>query len=297
MHITIWGTRGSYPVCRPEVMRYGGNTTCFELHEGDDRIVVDGGTGAVALGRELVHTERQAGAQVSLFLTHPHWDHVIGLPYFGPFYDEAFTIDVYGASSENRKLEAVLATQHEQAHFPVPFRELRAAIHVHELGPTSRVKLRSLEVSSMQLNHPGMDLGYRFESPSAVAIVLTDLAPIEDNHLGAGMAAAAEGAARAFEQDYYGALVEFVRGADIVLHDTNFTEDEIANRRHWGHSTPDEALRLLSHLDMPPALVLCHHDPDHSDATMDEIYEAAKKAGRRQATEVLIAKEGGVLQL
>ena len=148
-----------------------------------------------------------------------------------------------------------------------------------------------------QLNHPGYDLGYRFEAPSGTFVILTDLAPIENNLLGAGMTEAAEGRQAQFEQDYYSGLVEFVRGADLVYHDTNFTDDEIEGRVHWGHSTPTHALALLSQLESPPGLILSHHDPDHSDDQLDAIYSATRSEGKSRGIEVLIAKEGGSFQL
>lgn len=296
MKLKIWGTRGSYPVCRPDVMRYGGNTTCFEFRTDSERLVIDGGSGIAPLGRKLTRI-CEGPTKLHLFLTHPHWDHVLGYPYFRPFYDERFTIDIHGADSENKTLEDIFTTQHREGNFPVPFQELHATISLHRTQAGDTVTLGELEVRSIQLNHPGVDLGYRFQSDSGSAVLLTDLAPIGDNHLGDGMPQRAEDNQSAFEQDYYSDLVDFVRGTDIVLHDTNFTEEEIVGRRHWGHSTPDEALKLLAHYDSPPALVLTHHDPDHSDEIMDGIYNDAKKKGKELGIDVLIAKEGEVFDL
>ena len=296
MKLKVWGTRGSYPVCRPNVMRYGGNTTCLELWTADDHVVIDGGSGIAPLGRELIVT---AGGpmHLNLMLTHPHWDHVLGYPYFQPFYDPRFTIDIYGADSENKTLEAIFSTQHQAGNFPIGFDDLESSLKLNQLQPEQIVNLNTMQVRTIQLNHPGMDLGYRFEANGASVVFLTDLAPIEDNHLGVGMAEKAADNAKALEQDYYSALVEFVRGADLVLHDTNFTEEEIVGKRHWGHSTPQMAIQLLSELDAPPPLVLTHHDPDHSDEMMDEIYEQAKRDGKHDRVDVLIAKEGEVFEL
>ena len=296
MKLKIWGTRGSYPVCRSDVMRYGGNTTCFELWTNSAHLVIDGGSGIAPLGRQLAD-ECQGPADLQLFLTHPHWDHVLGYPYFRPFYDERFSIQIHGADSETKTLEDIFSTQHKEGNFPVPFQELRAAISLQPLTPGTPVQTGDVEIRNIQLNHPGVDLGYRFQDDGASVIVLTDLAPIGDNLLGDGMALLAEDNPRAFEQDHYGALVDFVRGADLVLHDTNFTEEEIVGKRHWGHSTPDDALKLLSHHDAPPALVLTHHDPAHSDEIMDAIYDEAKRKGREMGIDVLIAKEGEVFEL
>jgi phosphoribosyl 1,2-cyclic phosphodiesterase len=290
MRITVYGTRGSYPVCRRDVLRYGGNTTCLLLESGSTKIVIDGGTGIVRLGREL---ERSSERRLHLVLTHPHWDHVLGLPHFAPFYSAGVEVDVYGSDSENRILQGILSRQHNDRNFPVPFAKLPATLRMHRIVARQSFELGGVRVRTLQLNHPGIDLGYRFEDESGSFVVLTDLAPIEDNLLGAGMSDAAAGRARQFEQDYLSALCDFVRGADFVYHDTNFTAAEIEGRRHWGHSTPDDALALLGQHAAAPALILSHHDPDHSDETMDGIWAHTRRLGKERGIDVLIAAEGG----
>lgn len=133
LNVTVYGVRGSYPVCRRAVMRYGGNTTCLRLRLGSDTIVIDGGTGIAPLGRELLD-EGPAGA-LSLFLTHPHWDHVMGLPFFQPLYDPRFQLNVFGADSETKTLAGLLASQHRDPSFPVPFQALGAELRIQQLSP------------------------------------------------------------------------------------------------------------------------------------------------------------------
>jgi phosphoribosyl 1,2-cyclic phosphodiesterase len=232
-----------------------------------------------------------------MFLTHSHWDHVLGYPYFSPFYDRRFHIDIYGADSENRTLDDVFSQQYSEDNFPVPFQDQGSHLRLHRIGHGSRINLGSLAVQAVQLNHPGMDLGYRFSSGQGDVAILTDLAPIEDNLLGQEMKSHAGDRPRSFELDYSHSLVELIRGTDLVIYDTNFTEEEIVGKRHWGHSTPEEALRTLSHLDAPPALVLSHHDPGHDDDTMDAILAHTRRLGKTMGIEVLIAREGGVFEL
>ena len=109
--------------------------------------------------------------------------------------------------------------------------------------------------------------------------MLTDLAPIEDNHLGMGMQERSLEDPKGLEREYTEGLVEFIRGAALIMHDTNFTEEEIVGKRHWGHSTPEDALKLVSHLDNPPAIMLSHHDPNHTDDDMQHIYETTRRKG------------------
>ena len=149
MRLTVWGTRGSYPVCRPNVVRYGGNSTCFSIECQGQELIIDGGTGIVPLGRYLTR-QYPHGRQLSLFLSHSHWDHVLSYPYFSPFMT-GFHIDIYGADSENRSLDAVFSQQYNK-NFPVPFQDLgpifgftRSAMTVGLTG--------SVAVRSIQLNH------------------------------------------------------------------------------------------------------------------------------------------------
>lgn len=277
------------------MMKYGGNTTCLSIEAGGHFFIVDGGTGIARLGHSLLADRVHQTFQ--LFLTHPHWDHVMGLPFFSPFYNPDFTVNIYGADSENKHLKEIFSFQHKEQSFPVPFESLKAHIHLHQIDQGDVQHFDRIQVHSHRLNHPGVDLGYRFESPEGTFVMLTDLAPIEDNYLGQGMVAEAEADPKGFEARYYQALIDFVRGADLVMHDTNFTTEEMVGKRHWGHSTPEDALDLLSHLDAPPMLILSHHDPNHPDAMMDEIYTAVRTEGRRRGIEVMIAKEGGNFEL
>ncbi len=296
MRVKVYGSRGSYPVCRRNVVRYGGNTTCWLLESGNEVVIIDGGSGIVSLGRELV-TRYPEGRTIHICLTHPHWDHMLGLPFFEPIFKSHFSIIVHGADSENKPLESVLATQHKEDSFPVSFNHLPSNISFDRLQPGDTRCIGHITVSTLQLNHPGMDLGYRFETDRSIFVFFTDLAPIAGNYLGAGMTSRAEGREAAFERDYWASLVAMTAGADLVLHDTNFTDKEIEGHMHWGHSTPSQALELLAQHATPPALILSHHDPGHSDTDMDDIYELAKNQGKEHGVEVLIAKEGGVYQL
>jgi phosphoribosyl 1,2-cyclic phosphodiesterase len=293
MKITIYGTRGSYPVCNSNIIRYGGNTTCFFIEEKKDKIIVDGGSGIINLGTSIIERKYNTENVINILVTHTHWDHIHGFPFFQPFYNEKYTINVYGADSETMKLQEVFSKQHNTFNHPISFENLKSSISFNELSGGDNLSFDNVNISTYQLNHPGKDLGYKFETDSGVFVLLTDLAPIENNVLAMGMKEKARDNPKIVEQDYYDGLVKFIKGADLVLHDTNFTEDEIKDKRHWGHSSNIDALKLLSHHKPSPSLVLSHHDPFHTDKIMDEIYADTKTEGKKIGVEVFIAKEGG----
>ena len=293
MKITIYGTRGSYPVCGAKIIRYGGNTTCFYIEYNDEKIIVDGGSGIVKLGDDIMLNSEYFGSEFNILVTHTHWDHIMGFPYFRPFYYKGYKINVTGSDAETMKLQDVFYKQHNRINHPVPFESLKADMTFNEISAGDDFSLGVIKIKTYQLNHPGKDLGYRFETDNGIFVILTDLAVIENNYLAIGFEKLAKEDSKKLERDYYEGLVEFIRGADLVLHDTNFTEEEIQNKRHWGHSSPLDALNLLSEHNSSPALVLSHHDPFHNDRDMDEIYKNAKRKGKDMGIDVLIAKEGG----
>lgn len=298
MRLKVYGCRGSYPVSRKEIVFYGGNTTSYIIEYNQQKFLIDGGTGIVNLGIDLVKNTSKQPQSLNLFITHTHWDHVMGLPFFQPFYRKYYDIDIYGADTETMELQKAISSQLDgHQNFPIRFHSLEASINFITFTPGKTFSLDKIQISSYQLNHPGMDLGYRFESDSGTFVILTDLAPIENNYLGIGMAELADGREKDFEKDYINGLLDFIKGSDLVIMDTNFTEEEIKDKRHWGHSTPDEGIKLFSSLDSPPALALSHHDPNHSDQKMHEIYHRARKNGQKNHIEVLIAKERGEFRL
>ena len=179
------------------------------------------------------------------------------------------------------QVDDVFSQQHHGENFPVPFDTLKANINFMKLKGGDNIDLCHFKIKTLQLNHPGIDLGYRFESPNGVFIFLTDLADIKDNILGMNMSEKAKSDPKKYENDYNEKLLQFVTGADIIMHDTNFTEEEIKDKRHWGHSSPDDAINLINKIEnKKPSLILSHHDPFHTDKDMDEIYKITKEKAK-----------------
>jgi phosphoribosyl 1,2-cyclic phosphodiesterase len=257
MKITIWGCRGSITTPGAETIRHGGESTCLEVRGDDGQlIIIDAGSGIRRLGRMLAGD--QSVSRIKLLLTHSHWDHLAGFPFFQPAYFSRFTIIPCGGAQAQKPVLDYFMHQMEPPYFPVDFKHLKAKFapgcrcdngqcnhHLPEGG-------RALRCDSIPLNHPDGGTGFKLTGPGGAFVFLTDN-EIRHDHPG--------GRAR---QDY----VEFCRGASLLFHDAQYTEEEYARTRGWGHSTFQDAVDLA--LDAGVArLGLFHHDPDRGDDALD----------------------------
>jgi phosphoribosyl 1,2-cyclic phosphodiesterase len=266
--------------------RYGGNTPCVAVQgAGGHLVILDAGTGIRALGLQLV--ERQNGAiRAEILLTHAHWDHIQGLPYFKPFFAAGNAVRIWGSRQGTMSLEAILRQQMDPAVFPVPLDALSAALTVQEVGP-GEFTVGEFRVRAMKLRHPGTTLGYRLTPSTGGA----SLAYVTDNELGAG---GHYPVPPSWRQEF----VEFLAGVDVLIHDAMYTPGELETHRGWGHSTYEEAVAIAAEAGAQ-RLVLFHHEPEHADPAMDELLMAARRAAKAQAgeREVLAAQEGMQLTL
>lgn len=286
--VTFWGTRGSIPTPGPQTARYGGNTPCVAVEgAGGHLVILDAGTGIRALGLQLV--EKQNGAlRAEILLTHAHWDHIQGLPYFKPFFAAGNAVRIWGSRQGTASLEAILRQQMDPAVFPVPLDALSASLTVQEIA-AGEFTVGEFRVRAMKLRHPGTTLGYRLMPVAGGA----SLAYVTDNELGPGGNYPVPASWRA---DF----VAFLKGVDVLVHDAMYTPAELETHRGWGHSTYEEAVALAAEADVR-RLVLFHHEPEHADATMDELVAAAQKVARARGgsrlVEVSAAQEGMQLTL
>lgn len=279
LRVRFWGTRGSTPSPGPRTVRYGGNTPCVEVRTtADELIVLDAGTGIRALGRALLTRTGEARVTADLFVTHAHWDHIQGLPFFAPAFVAGQQIRIWIAGPPLDALERAIREQMAPMVFPVSFEDLRARIDFPALDGAP-LDGRSYRVHALPVRHPGGALAYRFhehaedETPALVYVSDNELVPAGDR----------ADASR-------DALVAFARGARVLVHDATYTESEYESRRGWGHSTDVEALRLA--LDAGArTLVLFHHAPDRSDDEIDAIVARCREAAAGRLT-VIAAAEG-----
>jgi len=266
MRIRVWGTRGSIPVSGPEYMRYGGDTTCFEVTAADGEVlIVDAGTGIRGLGNRLA---REGDPAVNLLFTHAHWDHLLGFPFFKPLYDPSARIALYGCLCSQSSVREMISGTMNPPNFPVSLKDTHAEVIFHDY-PLEDFQLGSVTVTPVVLSHTNTGIGYRFTENGRRVVILTDN-ELRYQHPGGGT----------FD-DY----VALCRGADLLVHDAQFLPDEYGRRRRWGHSTNVDAVDLAVQAGVK-ALGLCHHDQDRTDPEVDEIVAASRHLLKRERAEI-----------
>jgi phosphoribosyl 1,2-cyclic phosphodiesterase len=275
MEIRFWGTRGSIPSPGPLTLEFGGNTTCLEiLPKSGRRLVIDAGTGMRVLGEHL----RETGEPVSLhlFLTHNHWDHLLGLPFFAPIYEEGTEIVVDGWPQAFQALTRVFDDHMGNGFFPVAFDQLKARIDFLNRVARTPINLNGVIIDSIPLNHPQGGLGYRIREDENSLVFITD------NELGGG-------SSRRFRD-----FVKFAKACNLLIHDSQYLPEEMADHRGWGHSTYKEAVALAAEAGVK-RLLLTHHDPSRSDEQVHQLVERARQFAASHGTGDLVidaAREG-----
>jgi phosphoribosyl 1,2-cyclic phosphodiesterase len=282
--IRFWGTRGSIPTPGRGTTLYGGNTSCVELRADDGTVVIlDCGTGARPLGLDLL-SRAPALPPMHILVTHTHWDHIQGFPFFLPAYLAGTRLTVYGARGLDRTLEGSLSGQMQHTYFPVQLDELRADIAFEEVGE-ERFRVGPYRVTSQLINHTTATVAYRLSADGITIAYVTDHEPFwwerparrphrfvhpgEERHLA------------------------FVEGADVLIHDAQYADNEYAAKRGWGHSTVEYAVDLAVRAGVK-RLIMFHHDPTHSDAWIrGQVGRARRRAAAQHATlEIMAAAEG-----
>ena len=294
MKVTFWGTRGSVAAPGPETARYGGNTSCVEVRAGTHVLIFDAGTGVRPLGRALLREFAQRPLTVHLFISHTHWDHIQGFPFFAPAYTPGVSLHIYGAPGQGRSLEKVLRGQMEPEYFPIGVAELAATIDVHEFRG-DEIEIGDVRVTPMYLNHPGMNLAYRVSAGGRRFVYATDHEPYAftlDHVAGRGE----EG--RAFGERLDRAIADFAMDADLLVGDAQYTDDEYRSRVGWGHS-PLSATVELAIAARVSSLALFHHDPMHDDDVVADMEWMAREriAAEGAGVHCFAAAEGQSLNL
>ncbi len=257
MKITLWGVRGSIPTINPFTKVYGGNTSCIEVEEDGCMLVLDAGSGITNLN----FSDNLDCPRIDILLTHLHIDHIQGLAFFKPLFDPSKEVHIWGPHTTTNSLRTRLGRYFSPPLSPVYFRDLSCQLFIHEIE-NSNFTMGPFSVQSNYIIHPGPTIGFRIQTRRGVLTYIPDHEPA----LGRG----------GLQQDVkWLSGSDLASGADILLHDAQYTNEEYSVKKGWGHSSMEDALQFAA-LTKVQHMFLMHHDPLHSDKQLDEMYADLK---------------------
>ena len=283
MKFTFWGVRGSFPVAREHARKLGGNTACIHVQAEGEDLIIDAGTGIRPLGDYLV--QRGASkAPLHLLVSHTHWDHIQGFPFFLPAYNARNRVHILGYEGAREGLGSTLAGQMESPYFPIALKQMPGNIVIEELKDM-KFEIGPIRVEACFCNHPGICVGYRLFTSSGSIVYLPDNECFNENTV-----AAHGGTLPATIEEK---LAEFIAGADVLITDAQYTAEEYKCHVGWGHGCVDDVVRFAIAGGVN-RLYLFHHDPEHDDRTISSMLMHARDLATAAASSIRIeaAREG-----
>jgi phosphoribosyl 1,2-cyclic phosphodiesterase len=290
MKVKFWGVRGSIASPGPHTVRYGGNTTCIEIRtDNNELIILDAGTGIFPLSQTLL---AELPVQANVFITHSHWDHIQGLPFFIPNFIPGNVLRLHGAFDpvSGKGVEQVMSVQLQYSYFPVREAEMKAGIEYVTLAPEQSIQVGSATVTPYLLNHPVINFGYRIESNGKSVFFTGDheppyniYDPTDDEY--------AE--YQAFVDEKENAILSAMRGVDVLIADTSYTAQEYPAKKGWGHGTFESSIQAAQKVGAR-VLYCTHHEPTRSDDALEQVFAQALAAHPSQpgGPEIRLAREG-----
>jgi len=292
MDIRFWGLRGGAPISGLSTARYGGNTACIEVRCGKSLLILDAGSGIINLGQALMQELQGKALDARLFLTHTHWDHIMGIPFFMPVYKLPGKLTVYGVAGMEDVLLSLFQGTEAGEFFPVPMGKPTAEISFEELR--EETPAGEAVVSYYYLNHPGLTIGFRVEHKGKSLVYLTDNEPYSSSN---------RELIRGDEDTSFLAridreVVQFARSADLLVVDASYNDEEYGDRAGEGHSSVSDALQVAL-AAMVKKLVLFHHHPLRTDTQIDMLVERCRERveSLKRELEILTPAEGELIQI
>jgi len=270
MKVTFYGTRGSIPVPEPDFVQVGGNTSCILFTSDNGRIAIfDAGTGIRKLGNDLLARSHEQYDNIFIALSHTHWDHIQGFPFFQPAYDPRrhFTITIIGRGRQTRNLEDIFSMHMQQEYFPVPMKKMGARMTFFAPETTHyTTPITGNKVVTWRHNHPGGAYSYRVEGEGKIFVYCTDVEHVDGIDPN---------------------IVALSRDADLLVHDAQYTPEELKVKKGWGHSSWEQAVEVAEQAGVKQ-LALFHHDPEHTDSFLFRMEEECQ----RRFPEAFLSREG-----
>ena len=290
MKIRFWGVRGSIASPGPKTVRYGGNTTCIEIRTDDNELIIlDAGTGIFPLSQTLL---AELPVTANVLITHSHWDHIQGLPFFIPNFIPGNTLRLHGGFDpvSGKGIEQVMSVQLQYSYFPVREAEMKARIEYVTLAPEQSIQIGSAKVTPYLLNHPVIDFGYRIESNGKSVFFTGDHEP-PYNIYEPGDDGYAE--YQVFVDEKVKAIEDAIRGVDVFIADCSYTDAEYPAKKGWGHGTFSSSI-ASAHATGAKVLFCTHHEPTRSDDALEAVFQSAleSNAALTQNMDIRLAREG-----
>jgi phosphoribosyl 1,2-cyclic phosphodiesterase len=291
--VKFWGVRGSIASPGPETVNYGGNTSCIEVRVGGEIVILDAGTGIRKLGLALGAEFKDRPINLNLLITHTHWDHIQGFPFFPPAYEPHNAVTIYGYEGAKLGLQSTLTSQMENPYFPISLRQMPGHIVIRELKEMS-FQLGSIAVKAHLVNHPGFCVGYRLFTPGGSISYLPDVELFQQARTRCkDLSGAARRQAFATVPEEDRATLEFIRDSDVLILDSQYDDAEHQERIGWGHSCFEDSVTFAMEGGVR-RLFMFHHDPDHTDEKISRMAALAREMAQRSHSPLIIeaAREG-----